>query len=643
MKRFTEHEMEILRANPNVKFVRENRLDLTFAFRVQVYEQWEKAPSIKTIQAALETAGISRNLVGRPFIDKLHKTFRRHGRPSRGRRGFRAQHTTSQQTDEILLASGKFVRYGNSIRFSDEFARELALNYPERSVEDGIRDAGIDPQLVGYQRIYQMERRLKGEGRAKIKSPEEQRDYTEEEVAVIALHPYTKRVSKKRLQFDPELYQESSVLADNGVSMKRILEVYEIPVQWMTVSGLTRMKRRIRYSSSCQTGQMEKKLDQWTADRRDTFLRIRYHRMKELEQIAADNWKKVNEAFPGLNTCGKKRICEWIRDEVPREEQGIHSLSGILKASGITRSLYYRAVGQETYTAYRVMKEQQDREDGKLIRKVVEYGGYPKGTRQVYMQMEMRTGKHMGLSKIRRLMKEMDLLSAVRRPHPERNGIRELTRRNVKPNLLKRRFRLHRPGEVTLTDVTYMKHGDNWLSYGSAAIDSVSGKVLAFHVSSFNDLDLVEGMVRALPAEAVSEGIRRMFHSDQGALYLTDHFKALIRELGYQQSMSKRGNCWDNAPQESFWGHFKDECRYRDAQSTEELQALVQSYIQYYNEGRGQWTRNRMTPAAFERYVNEMSEEAFRTWQTAEEQKYQTMKQKAQEKAIQRFKSLGPE
>ena len=240
------------------------------------------------------------------------------------------------------------------------------------------------------------------------------------------------------------------------------------------------------------------------------------------------------------------------------------------------------------------------------------------------------------------LMKEMEIQSTVRGANPARRGALRHLKQNVKPNLLKRTFRLHRPGEVYLTDVTYLKYGRGRLAYGSASIDSVTGRVYSFNVSEYNNLELVEETVRNLPQmEDAYEALKPMLHSDQGVLYLADEFQELVAELGFVQSMSKRGNCWDNAPQESFFGHFKDECSYRKAQTLEELQGEIQRYFHYYNEVRGQWNRNKMTPVKFEEYLRNMSDKEFEQWREKEEERYNGMKQRAREKAIERAQTLG--
>ena len=209
----------------------------------------------------------------------------------------------------------------------------------------------------------------------------------------------------------------------------------------------------------------------------------------------------------------------------------------------------------------------------------MEYKGFAKGSRQIYMMMPSLTGRHMGLKKIRRLMKICGVESSIRKPNNYRRGHRRILETNVKPNLLKRRFRLHRPNEVRLTDVTCLNYGNGLRAYGSALLDPVTGMLIAFNVSDNNDLDLVRETLRLSDWRPCIDG--GMLHSDQGVLYLSGIFQSDVESMGLKQSMSKRGNCQDNAPQESFFGHFKDECDYAACQTLEELKTRVAEYADY--------------------------------------------------------------
>ncbi|NKQ22605.1 IS3 family transposase, partial [Brevibacillus laterosporus] len=94
-----------------------------------------------------------------------------------------------------------------------------------------------------------------------------------------------------------------------------------------------------------------------------------------------------------------------------------------------------------------------------------------------------------------------------------------------------------------------------------------------------------------------------ILHSDQGLHYT--HFKTrrLIKKVGFRQSMSRKGNCWDNASMETFFGHMKDDLEYKTCQTVQELRDRVDSYIDYYNSERYQWSLKKMTPDEFRSHL----------------------------------------
>ena len=199
-----------------------------------------------------------------------------------------------------------------------------------------------------------------------------------------------------------------------------------------------------------------------------------------------------------------------------------------------------------------------------------------------------------------------------------------------------RKFKLHRPNEVRLTDVTYLDYGDGLRAYGSASVDPVTGRLICFIISENNDLQLALDTLEAMDSYPAKSGA--ILHSDQGILYMTDDFQAAVVERELTQSMSRRGNCWDNAVQESFFGHFKDECHYERCKTYEELQKCIDEYSHYFNNERGMWDKGKMTPVEYEKYLTEMDEETFARYLANEEKKYLEMKEKAAEKAVQTAK-----
>ena len=349
-------------------------------------------------------------------------------------------------------------------------------------------------------------------------------------------------------------------------------------------------------------------------------------------------FKRFGDTASARNPLIRQLLCQQL-ETIPTDPEKVYTKTYILKLVGISRSNYYSILKNDNYGSSIEKREMQDLEDVEAIITTMKYRGFRKGMRQIYMQLPRVTGKHFGLNKIRRLMHKFGLKSGIRVAKLSRIERRKAVQEHVKPNLVKRKFRLHRPGEVALSDVTYLDYNnkDN-RAYGSAALDPVTGKLEALDVGERNDLSLVmETLGKVNPSGKNS----RIFHTDQGALYLTDKFQDAVVEKGMTQSMSKRGNCQDNAPQESFFGHMKDECPFEEAGDVKHLKSMADEYADYYNNDRPQWGRKKMTPLEYEAYLKGLSQEEMEQHLQEEQERYDTMAETAKQKAIARSRTLG--
>lgn len=183
--------------------------------------------------------------------------------------------------------------------------------------------------------------------------------------------------------------------------------------------------------------------------------------------------------------------------------------------------------------------------------------------------------------------------------------IRKATQEHqVCPNLLQRQFDQGEPEKVLLTDITYLRYGTGQWAYLSCVKDGATIQILAHHVSSTLELDLVKITLKHL-LERMDGNIHpdTVLHSDQGMHYTHPQIRMLIKDAGFKQSMSRKGNCWDNASMESFFGHMKDELDFQDCNSLQELRVYINEYISYYNSERYQWTLKKMTPDEFRSHL----------------------------------------
>ncbi len=169
----------------------------------------------------------------------------------------------------------------------------------------------------------------------------------------------------------------------------------------------------------------------------------------------------------------------------------------------------------------------------------------------------------------------------------------------VAPNLLEQRFTVTRPDEVWTTDITYVPTAEGWL-YVAAIKDLFAGEIVGCSCGARMTTDLV---VRALQ-QAVA--VRRptvglIHHSDRGSQYCSHEYQELLASYGIRVSMSRRGNCYDNAPVESFWGTLKTELvHHRRYETRADAAHEIMEYIDlFYNRQRRQARLGYVSPAAY--------------------------------------------
>jgi putative transposase len=226
------------------------------------------------------------------------------------------------------------------------------------------------------------------------------------------------------------------------------------------------------------------------------------------------------------------------------------------------------------------------------------------GALVIKMQLEHEKDVVMNHKKIRRLMRKYGLATKIRRANPYRKMAKATQEHQTCPNLLKRKFDQGEPEKVLLTDITYLRYGHGQWAYLSCVKDGSTKQVLAHYLSSTLEMSLVERTLDRL-LERLDGNIHpeAILHSDQGSHYTHPKFQLRVHQAGFRQSMSRRGNCWDNASMESFFGHLKDDLEYKDCQSLSELRARVDDYIEYYNTKRYQWTLKKMTPDEYRSHL----------------------------------------
>lgn len=272
------------------------------------------------------------------------------------------------------------------------------------------------------------------------------------------------------------------------------------------------------------------------------------------------------------------------------------SIKELCDMAGVSRSGYYAWLKAEPT---REAAEERDRRDFNLILEAYKAHGYKKGAESIYMTLlHMDPPIIMNLKKIRRLMKKFGLVCPVRKANAYRRMAKALRTSNVAENLLQREFECYGPRMVLLTDITYLPYNGTF-AYLSTILDAYTKQILAYVVSNSLMVDFVLETVNILIREhGVSLNQETILHSDQGCHYTSCRFIDILRDKGLRQSMSRRGNCWDNAPQESFFGHMKDHIREKLRAATEfgQVKTIIDNYMHYYNNERYQWHLAKLSP-----------------------------------------------
>lgn len=289
-----------------------------------------------------------------------------------------------------------------------------------------------------------------------------------------------------------------------------------------------------------------------------------------------------------------------IIQQMLQRDNNLLNISWLCEYAGVSRSGYYNWISSEEV---RDKKDEEDKEDFELILAAYQFRGYDKGKRGIYMRL-LNMGIRMNQKKIGRLMDKFNLKCPIRKANPYRRMAKALKTNNVAENLLNREFKEHGARAVLLTDITYMFYGNSQKAYLSTIMDAFTKQILAYVLSDSLEVDFVLETVNILIRDhGISLTKETLIHSDQGCHYTSIKFQELILKEEIRQSMSRRGNCWDNAPQESFFGHMKDEIHIDKCSTFDELKIEVDNYMDYYNNYRYQWNLAKLSPNQYYRYL----------------------------------------
>ncbi len=427
--------------------------------------------------------------------------------------------------------------------------------------------------------------------------------FSEIEIAILKKNRYVKNISSKGITYTDEFKSYVISEVEKGNSSTDIFESAGFDVTmlgiWRVRSAVARWKKA--YLEKGVMGLRDTRRDNSgrPMEREMTKDDIIRHQQAEIEYLREEielvKKLELEERSVIKASLPAKYVYQIIKRTVDKlQSKGF--VSRLCKVAGVSRSGYYNHLRNEST---RIKREDVDRKAFELIQQAYDFDGYSKGSRSISMTLKDEFDIIFNRKKVQRLMRKFGLVCHIRKANPYRRMLKATQEHRVVPNKLKRQFKSGNPYEILLTDITYVPFKGKYL-YLSAVKDSITNEILAYHLSPSLKIDIALETLNLLKESCQNKFHSNAYvHSDQGAHYTSPKFQEKLKEIGLSQSMSRRGNCWDNAPMESFFGHLKDHIDFSTCLYFEDVENKIHKFIDHYNHRRSQWNLKKLTPSKY--------------------------------------------
>ncbi len=277
------------------------------------------------------------------------------------------------------------------------------------------------------------------------------------------------------------------------------------------------------------------------------------------------------------------------------------SIENMCKIFNVSRSGYYQSINRSV--SKRSIENAKILEEVKII---YDFSRKTYGSPRITAELKSK-GFHVSRPRVARMMRRENIRSIVKKKYVATTNSNHSFK--FSPNLLNREFTVTNPGQFWVSDLTYIKTKEGWL-YLTVIIDLYDRKVVGWSFS-----ETLEAFQTVIPALKMAIKNRAkigilMFHSDRGIQYCCHEFRDLLKQNNIVQSMSRKGNCWDNAVSESFFKSLKTELIYNNNYISRKLAELdIFEYIEiWYNRKRRHSFLGYLTPLEIEKiYLNKLA------------------------------------
>ena len=282
------------------------------------------------------------------------------------------------------------------------------------------------------------------------------------------------------------------------------------------------------------------------------------------------------------------------------QQRKAYPVTLLCKVMSVSRSGYYEYVRRSRQKKINIAEERLQQQ----IKEIFSFSKKSYGSRRILSELQSE-GKKIGRYKVRSLMKKLELNARTPKRYKVTTDSNHSYR--VAPNILDRKFSVDKPNSVWTTDLTYIWTLEGW-TYLAVVLDLFSRQVVGWSIDKHMDADLAKNaLAMAYWRRKPEAGL--LHHSDRGSQYACHSYQELLNQFRMLPSMSRKGNCWDNAPTERFFRSLKSErlnyCRFV---SRSAAKAEVLDYITFYNAYRRHSTLEYLSPMKFEReFINRVA------------------------------------
>ena len=426
--------------------------------------------------------------------------------------------------------------------------------------------------------------------------------FSKEQMEQLKRNPNVVDVNEKRITYSSEFKQHFIDEYKKGIKPKDIFKAAGFDTDVLGTKRIQRACERWREGMMAGTSNqgstlkiqdeaLQKQLDRLCS----SYEKKLASKQARIERLEAENelLKKIGRV--GGKKCEKKvygRIDLYNLVKETVQKYKLHrALTKLCKAVGLARSDYYY---YESTADKRSLRQQREAEYTYFVKKAFDSCKYKKnGARSIKMILQREFKQNYSRKKIGSVMRNNNLVCAIKRANPYRKIWKATKEDKIAPNLVKRQFKTGEARKVFLADITYIKHQGHY-SYVSLIIDAQTREPVAHESSTSLKMDFVINCLKQLEECGWSKGA--IIHSDQGVHYTSKEFREKVKQMGLVQSMSRRGNCLDNSPTESFIGHMKQEMDLDENASDAEIEKAISDYINDYRYHRYQKGLGGLTP-----------------------------------------------